>query len=89
MLENYLQNNFLPIKILGSWQTYFVYLEPGLHVFCRKTVPGVLKKKLSQSMIVDFCLQSRHKNLRLLKINQENSVAELTGMLEDPIKPML
>ena len=33
-------------------------------------------------MMVDFCL---HKNLRLVKINQENSVAELTGMPEGPI----
>ena len=33
--------------------------------------------------------QSRHKNLRLVKVNKENSVAELTGMLEDPIKPTL
>ena len=27
--------------------------------------------------------------MRLVKINKENSVAELTGMLEDPIKPTL
>ena len=30
-----------------------------------------------------FCLQSRHKNLRLVKINKEKSVAELTGLLEE------
>ena len=57
----------------------------------RRTVS--LKKKtiiiISQNVMIDFCKQSRHKNLALVKIKKTNCVAELTGMLEELIIPTL
>ena len=40
-------------------------------------------------MMEDFCLQTKQSQKSEIGKNKENSVTELTGMLEDPIKPTM